>query len=133
MLIAVVACSSSERAPARDERDDCAAVAGRMDEIVRSEPAADPGDPLIKALPQLIAAVVASCREDAWPADVKTCFISARRDGHLVDHCIERMPAPVKDKLMARIGAIVDDTMRSGGPAAPAPTLPPAAAPPTTP
>jgi hypothetical protein len=127
-----------ELAALAKDQGGCTAVGAKMEALAKVEIAKDPNDPMTKLLPDILAAVVASCQEDEWPDDVKDCLVSAEpTDTHAADRCIEKMTPAVKDKFMKRIEAIVEKTVQSGAamppppPAAtmPAPTAPPAATP----
>ena len=64
----------------------------KVNELVFGK-AKDPNDPMNKILPDLVEAVIASCKDDAWPDEVKACISSASgTDPKAADTCIEKMP-----------------------------------------
>jgi hypothetical protein len=108
------------------DKGGCASVGARMKEMAAAEMAKNPGDPTAAVLPALIEAVVASCTEDGWSDEVKGCLMSlSASDTSAAQKCIDQMPKDVQAKFMKRIETIVEGAVKSGGPPAPPPTIPP--------
>ena len=73
---------------------------------------------------KMSAMVLASCKEDKWPAESIQCSVAAT-DEKSLDACMDKM-GPAKDKFAKRMEAMGGDMMKDMAPPAP-PAAPPAA------
>lgn len=104
------------------DKGGCKAVGARMEDMAKSEMSKNPNDPMNKMLPDLIQAVITSCDEDAWPADVKDCLLAASpSDSRAANTCLEKMPHDVQEKFMKRMEGILEKAMQE----TPPPAMPP--------
>ncbi|MCE9576699.1 MAG: hypothetical protein K8W52_26370 [Deltaproteobacteria bacterium] len=85
----------------------CVTVAGKLEEQARTEllKNAQPDDPMVKAIPQIVAAAQTACVEDKWATEVKGCIADA--GPREMDACFTKLTTEQRDSLTKRIGAVM--------------------------
>lgn len=90
-----------------NDKSGCDAVSARLETQAREEilKSASPDDPMVKALPQIVAAAKTACLEDQWPDAVKGCISDASSKD--MDACFKQLSSAQRDGLTKRIGEIM--------------------------
>jgi hypothetical protein len=81
---------------------------------------------MVKMIPQIVDAVVASCTDDTWPPEVQDCLVAASvTDSNAAERCLDKLPPGAKDAFMKRVEALVQAGMQTSPPPPPPPPAPP--------
>jgi len=101
-LVLLLACKQSAPPPPPVAAGpSCDDVAAKMRTVLADE-TRDVGSAGAAMLDRMLGAFTDACREDRWPADVRSCIVAAK-DRTAADGCRGKLPAELRQKLDERV------------------------------